>query len=297
MFEVINSNKRKTVFIVLLFVALLAAVIATIGYYNNVSPYFMVPVAIIISILMSIGTYYYSDSIVLKVSGARPADENEYKYLKDNLEGLCIAAGLKTVPKLYIIDDSAPNAFATGRNPENSIICVTSGLLEKLEMYEIEGVIAHELGHIRNYDILLSTIVTVMVGMIALLADWFLRSRLLGGDDDDDSAIGKILGVIGIVLIILSPFIAQLMQLALSRNREYLADATAIEFTRNPQGLINALIKISGDKEPLEVANKATANLYIANPFKERNEMTWLQRMFATHPPIEERVKALQNIH
>lgn len=298
MFEIIGKNKTITGFIVIMFVALVAAIIYAIGYISNIDMHFMVPIALIVSIVTSIGTYYYSDSIVLAVSGARPADDKEFKYIKDNLEGLCIAAGLKTIPRLYIIDDTAPNAFATGRNPENAIICLTTGLLDKLEMYELEGVIAHELGHIKNYDILLSTIVTVMVGMIALLADWFTRSMFWGGGDDEDSGGGNvILVVVGIILIILAPIIAQFMQFALSRNREYLADATAIEFTRNPNGLINALKKISDDREPLEAANKATANMYIINPFKEKDQMTWMQRMFSTHPPIQDRIRAIENIH
>ncbi len=298
MFEIVRKNKRITGFIVFMFIALIAVIVYSVGYVSSMDMYLMIPLALIISIITSIGTYYYSDRIVLAVSGARPADDKEFKYIKDNLEGLCIAAGLRTVPRLYIIDDSAPNAFATGRNPENAVICLTTGLLDKLEMYELEGVIAHELGHIKNYDILISTIATVMVGMIALLADWFTRT-MFWGRDDDDSGGGRnpFLLIIGILLIVLSPIIAQFMQLALSRNREYLADATAIEFTRNPNGLINALKKISDDKEPLEAANKATANMYIINPFKEREQMTWMQRMFATHPPIEDRINAIQNIH
>jgi heat shock protein HtpX len=303
MFEMIDTNKRKTFIIVFLFVALLTAIIATIGYYSGVEPYVIVPLAVIISIVSSIGTYYFSDSIVLAISSARPADEREYKYLHDNLQGLCIAAGISTIPRLYIIDDTAPNAFATGRNPEHSVICVTTGLLQKLDTYELEGVLAHELAHIKNYDILLSTVVTVLVGIATLLSDWFLRgffrSRRRESDRDsrNDGGIGAILALIGIVLLIISPFIAQLMKLALSRNREYLADATAIEFTRNPEGLANALIKISQDAEPLEAANKATANMYIVNPLKGEEFSGWLAGLYSTHPPIQDRVNEIRNIH
>lgn len=299
MFEVISKNKRITIIIVLMFIILLAGVIYAIGYYSNIDPYFMVPIALIFSIISSIGTYYYSDKIVLSISGARPATDNEYKYIQKNLEGLCLAAGLDTVPKLYVIDDSAPNAFATGRNPKNSVICLTTGLLEKLEMSEIEGVLAHELAHIKNYDILLSTVVTVLIGMITLLIDWFLRRGfyLRKRSRDGKGNINIIVAIIGLMLIIIAPIIAQLMRFALSRRRELLADATAVEFTRNPEGLINALLKISNDKEPLEAANKATANMYIVNPFKGEHKVSWLERLYSTHPPIEDRVKALRNIY
>lgn len=297
MFEVIDSNKRKTFIIVVLFVVLLSGVVIAIGYFNNIEPYFMLPIALILSIFTSIGTYYFSDSIILSISGARPADQREHKVLHDELEGLCIAAGLSNIPKLYVIDDSAPNAFATGRNPENSVICVTTGLLDKLDKYELEAVLAHELAHIKNYDILLSTIATVLVGTVTLLADWFTRSIFYGRRRGDRSKGNPILLIIGLILIILAPIIGQLLKMSLSRNREFLADATAVEFTRNPQNLIDALTKLTDDREPLEAANKATANMYIVSPFKGREEASWLERLYSTHPPIQERVDALKNIH
>lgn len=296
MFEIIDKNKRKTFFIIFIFVALISAIIVSLGYINNADPYFMVPAAVVFSVAASIGTYYFSDSIVLGISGARLADEREHKLIKNELEALCISAGLSTIPKLYVIDDTAPNAFATGRNPENSVICVTTGLLDKLDKYEIEAVLAHELAHIKNYDILLATVVTVFVGTITLLSDWFTRNSL-GSRRRSNNKGNAILVIIGVILIILAPIIGQLMKMALSRNREYLADATAIEFTRNPKGLIDALTKISGDREPLEAANKATANLYIASPFKGEDKISWLDKLYATHPPIEERIRALQNIY
>lgn len=300
MFEVVDTNKRKTIIIVGMFIVFLFAIILAVGYVYHMDPYFLVPMAAILSLITSVGSYYYSDSIVLSISRAVPADEMEFGHVYDILKGVCIAAGISKVPKLYIIYDTAPNAFATGRNPEHSVICVTSGILEKLNDYEIEGVLAHELSHIKNYDILLGTVVTVLVGMATLLADWFTRGMFWGRrdrDDDRDRGSNPVLLIIGIILIILAPLIAQLMKLALSRNREYLADATAIEFTRNPQGLIDALTKISQDREPLEEANKATANLYIVNPLKGEEAASWLEKLYSTHPPIEERIAALKNIH
>lgn len=300
MFEVIDSNKRRTIVIVGLFLVFLFAVILAVGYVYQMDLYFLVPMAAILSVITSVGSYYYSDSIVLSISRAVPADDIQFRHVYDILQGVCIAAGISKVPRLYIIYDTAPNAFATGRNPEHSVICVTSGILDKLSDYELEGVLAHELAHIKNYDILLGTVVTVLVGMSTLLADWFTRGMFRGRRGRDNGrgrGSNPILLIIGIVLILLAPMIAQIMKLALSRNREYLADATAIEFTRNPQGLIDALSKISQDREPLEQANKATANLYIVNPLKGEEAASWLEKLYSTHPPIEERITALKNIH
>jgi len=196
-----------------------------------------------------------------------------------------------------VIEDTAPNAFATGRDPKHAVVCVTTGLLKKLDRTELEGVVAHELSHIRNYDIRLMSLVTILVGMITLLADWFLRGVGFKSRDRESGNLGGILFLIGLVLIFLSPIIAQLMKLALARRREFLADASAVMLTRQPQGLMKALEKISADKEPLEVANKATAHLYITNPLKNRHDkIGWFANFFNTHPPVEERIKVLKTM-
>ena len=202
------------------------------------------------------------------------------------------------MPKLYVIEDTALNAFATGRDPKHGVICLTTGLLNKLNRTELEGVVAHEMSHIGNYDTRLMSIVTILVGMVTLLADWFLRGfGRRNSDEKGKGNLGAVLFLLGIVLVILSPIIAKLIQLALSRRREYLADASAVKLTRQPDGLANALAKIDQDKEPLEVANKATAHLYIANPLKNRHDkIGWFAGLFVTHPPIKERIKALKEM-
>lgn len=244
--------------------------------------------AVLFSSLMSIGSYWWSDKIVLSMSGAKEVTHDNARELYHLVENLCITAGLP-LPKIYIIEDSAPNAFATGRNPEHGVICVTTGILQKLEKSELEGVLAHELSHIGNRDILLSTVVVVLVGFIALIADWFQHWAFWGGDDDSDNN-NPLFMIVGILLSLLAPLAATLIQLAISRKREYLADASAALLTRHPEGLARALEKISADTEPLEAANRATAHLYIANPFKGGN----IAKLFSTHPPIEERVARLR---
>lgn len=252
--------------------------------------------AVIFSTLMSVGSYWYSDKIVLAISGAREIDHDSARELYHLVENLCITAGLP-VPKIYIIDDTAPNAFATGRDPEHAVIAVTTGILQKLDKTELEGVLAHELSHIGNRDILFSTIVVVLVGFITLLADWFWRASFFGGRRRDKEGGGAIF-IIAIVLTILAPIVATLMQLAISRKREFLADADGALLTRYPEGLARALEKISADTEPLEVANKATAHMYIVNPLKNNgNGRSWFANLFSTHPPIEERVAALRGMH
>lgn len=251
--------------------------------------------AVVFSVLMSVGSYWWSDRIVLSMSGAKEVSHDNARELYHLVENLCITAGLP-VPKIYIIEDSAMNAFATGRDPEHGVICFTTGILEKLDKIELEGVAAHELSHIGNRDILLSTVVVVLVGFVALLADWFQHWAFWGrgGDDEDNnSQFGIILMVVGILLSILAPIGATLMQLAISRKREFLADADGALLTRYPEGLASALEKISGDHEPLEAANRATAHLFIANPFKGKN----VARLFMTHPPIEERVAKLREMN
>jgi heat shock protein HtpX len=249
--------------------------------------------AVIFSIIMSFGSYWWSDKIVLAMSGAKELNHENNREIYHLVENLCITAGLP-LPKIYLIEDSAPNAFATGRDPEHGVICLTSGIIQKLEKAELEGVIAHELSHIGNRDILLSTVVVILVGFITLLADWFRHWAFFGGrgGDRDKGQLGVILMVAAIVLSILAPIAAILMQLAISRKREFLADASGALLTRYPDGLARALEKISADPGKLEAANRATAHLYIANPFKGKK----LTKFFLTHPPIEERVKALRGM-
>ena len=297
MYEQITANKVKSVFLVLFFLVLVFLVVWAFEQVTGWGEGGLV-LALIISLTMAIGGYYSSDKIVLAISRARPVSKEEYPYLYNTVEGLALAAGLPA-PRCYIIEDSAPNAFATGRNPEHSVICVTTGLLQKLNRLELEGVIAHEMSHIKNYDILLQTVAVVMVGIVALLSDWMLRSFWWGGGRKRDrekggSGAGLIFVTIGLVLAILSPLVAQLIQLAISRRREFLADANAAMLTRYPAGLASALRKLASDPEPLEVANKATAHLYIVNPLK--NVQGRVNKLFSTHPPIEERIAALEKM-
>lgn len=289
----VRKNKRKTFFIVSLFFLFVTLFIYFLGvlFFDNVI--FAVMLGLTVSILVSYNAYYYSDKIVLKLNKARVASKEEYLQLNYILEGLCIAANTP-IPKLYVMEDTALNAFATGRNPENAVICITTGLLNKLDKNELEGVIAHELAHIRNYDILLQTIVIVMVGFVVILSDAVTRSMFYGNNRDDDNKAGAIIAIIGIIFIILSPIFAELMKLAISRNREYLADAKAIELTRNKDGLISALRKLTDDTEVLEQANKSSSSLFIVNPLvKERKKKNSL---WSTHPTIDSRIERLQNI-
>ncbi|MBP6889572.1 MAG: M48 family metallopeptidase [Candidatus Moranbacteria bacterium] len=248
---------------------------------------------VLFSVFMSIGSYWWSDKIVLSMSGARLVEFEDNKELYRIVENLALTAGLPT-PKIYTIDDTAMNAFATGRNPEHGVICFTTGILTRLNRAELEGVAAHELSHIGNRDTLISTVVVILVGFVALLADWFRHWAFFGGnrDRESDSRLQIIFLVVALVLSILAPIAATLMQLAISRKREFLADASGVLLTRYPDGLASALQKISGDTEPLEAANRATASLYIANPFKGNK----VARLFMTHPPIEERIAALRGL-
>jgi len=294
MFEDIQKNKMKSWFIVLLFLVFISFIVYYICLALDLGTMSIV-IAMIFSIASTWGSYYYSDKIVLSLNKARPATEEENLRLVNILEALVVSSGLNTMPKLYIVEDSQANAFATGRNPENAVICVTTGLLDKLEYYELEGVIAHELAHIKNYDIRLSAVVSVMVGFVVILSDWFTRITFWGGsrDSDNDSKGNAIAMLIGLIFLILAPIFGKLMQLAISRKREFLADATAIEFTRNPDGLISALQKISGDSSELKVANKATENMYIVTPFRNKKKSS---NLWSTHPSIEDRVEALRNL-
>lgn len=302
-YEVQSANKVRSFLVVLFFAAfvtLATYILANaIGVYMGYEPGGLgfVGIALIISGISTFSSYYFSDKIVLGISGARPANSSEDGLFTSVSENVCIGAGLPK-PKLYVISDSAPNAFATGRDPDHAVICVTTGLLSKLTRTELEGVIAHELTHIKNYDMRLMSLVAVMVGLIALLADWFLRMSWhgRGSRDNDKNGLAALILVLGIIFAILSPIIAQLIQLAISRRREFMADAGGVTITRQPQGLISALTKISQDHEPLEAANKATAHLYIVNPFKKRSGrvVEKFASLFNTHPPISERIKALQ---
>ena len=294
MFEDIQKNKIKSWFIVFAFLLIISLIIYYICIALDLGP-ISIFIAMIFSITSTWGSYYYSDKIVLSLNKARPATKDENLKLVNILDALVVSSGLSTTPRLYVVEDAQPNAFATGRNPENAVICVTTGLLDKLEYYELEGVIAHELAHIKNYDIRLSAVVSVMVGFVVMLSDWFTRIAFWGGtrDRDDNSKGNGIVMIIGLIFLILSPIFGKLMQLAVSRKREYLADATAIQFTRNPDGLISALIKISDDPNQLKVANNATENMYIVNPFRTKKKSSSL---WSTHPSVEDRVEALRNL-
>lgn len=260
-------------------------------YYGT--PYILY-FAIIFSLLMNITSYWFSDKIVLKIAGAKEAKKEEYYNLYTIVENLSIASGLP-MPKVYVINDSAPNAFATGRNQKYAVVAVTTGLLEILEKNELEGVIAHELAHIKNKDILLQSVVVVLVGLIAIVSDIFIRSTFHGRGDRDSKG-GGILLIVGIVLMVLSPIIATIIQLAISRKREFLADSTGALITRYPEGLASALKKISTSDIPMKKANHATAHLYISDPFddvEEKKKTSFLHKLFMTHPPVEERIEAL----
>lgn len=296
MYEQISSNIwRSRLLIVLFFVMLLG-----IGYvfsraYND--PIIM-PLAIVFAVVSTVGSFYYSDKIVLATTGARPADKDEFPHYVNSVEGLAIAAGLPC-PRIYVMDDPAPNAFATGRDPDHAIICVTTGLLGMMNRVELEGVIAHEMSHIKNYDIRFMMLVAVIAGSIAMMADMFFRMRWfgVGRDRDDEEGGGQaqaIFMVVGLVLAILAPLSAMLVQAWISRNREYLADASGAMLTRYPDGLASALEKIAGDPNPLRSANKATAHLFIANPLKDIGGA--INGLFDTHPPIEQRVERLREM-
>lgn len=287
----VRNNKIKTCFIVTFFFILVALFVYFLSLWLFDDVLIAVIFGLTFSFISAFASYYNSDKIILSLNKARVATKSEYLQLNDILEGLCLATNLP-VPKLYVMEDTAMNAFATGRNPKHAVICVTTGLLDRLDKYELEGVLAHELSHIKNYDILLSTITIVMVGFIVILSDAFSRGFLRGSSDDDNKP--AILMFIGLIFIILSPIFANLMKLAISRNREYLADSSAVEITRNKEGLINALKKIDSDTEALEQANKSSASLFIINPLV--NERKKKDSLWSTHPNTLNRIERLQNI-
>ncbi len=289
-YDFIASNKRKTVLLIIVFTAL----IVTLGYvldevYGGGGV--IISIAVIYSVVTALIGYYSGDKVALRLSGAKEITEKDDPYVMRMVQNLCIATGT-TMPKVYVIDDPAINAFATGRDPAHSSIAVTTGAIEKLENEELEGVLAHELSHIRNYDIRVMTLVIVLVGTVVVISDLVFRSFLWGGGRRRDREGGGALMIIGLVLLILSPIIAQLIKLAVSRRREYLADASAALMTRYPDGLAKALEKISVQDLPMRRASGATAHLFISNPFRGKT----LAGLFSTHPPIESRIRALRNM-
>jgi heat shock protein HtpX len=299
LYEQIAANKRKTALLIFFFVALLFLVGLAFDFLLRGGVVGLVFVAIIV-IVGSVISYYNSDKVALAMSHAKPADPQEYARYHNLVEGLCIASGLPK-PRLYVIDDPAPNAFATGRNPKHAAVAVTTGLLEKMNRVELEGVLAHELSHIRNYDVLVMTLAVTMVGIIVLLSDFFLRAMFWSGgragrDNDNNNPLGPILAIFGFVLLIFAPLIAQLMQLAVSRRREYLADASGVQLTRYPPGLISALEKLKGDHTVIHSASKATAHLWIEEPLDTESGKahTRFNNLFSTHPPLDDRIKALE---
>lgn len=292
-YESSQKNIEKTILLIVGFIVFMIFFAYIIGGLVGDSTS-LVFFALVFSIISSFVSYYYSDSIVLTLSKAKLATKEEYFDYYTVVENISLGTGIP-MPKLYVIDDSAMNAFATGRDDKHSSVVATTGLLAKLDRSEIEGVMAHELSHIGNKDILLMSVVAVLVGTIVLIVDWVWRIRFYGGKSDDRNSSGLFL-LIAIVSAILAPIIAQVIKLAISRQREYLADATAVKFTRNPNGLISALSKLSQDTEKLEVANRATAHLYITNPFKKGGINKSINTLFSTHPPIEDRINRLSNM-
>jgi heat shock protein HtpX len=303
-YQQIGQNRRRSILLVIIVAAILAVLGFVIGFAmtgTTSGAVVALVIALALATLLSVGTYYGGDGLVLATSGAREVTEQEAPQLINIVRELAIAANIP-MPRVHIINDTAPNAFATGRDPEHASIAVTVGLLQKLDREELQGVIAHELAHVRNLDIRFTLLVGVLVGSIALLADFFLRFTFWGGlsggrGRDRDSGSGglqAIFLVLGLVLALLAPFFAALVQLAVSRQREYLADASSVELTRNPYGLERALAKIAMDKEPLEVANRATQHLYIVNPIKSLGERS--SGLFSTHPPLVDRINRLRQL-
>jgi heat shock protein HtpX len=296
-YQAIQANKNKSLLIVGLFVTFVVAAtyLMAVGLGYGLD---MVGLALIISGLMSFGSYWWSDKIILTISGAKPATKESHFDFYTVTENLVMSQRMP-MPRLYVIEDTAMNAFATGRDPEHAVICATTGLLSRLNRSEIEGVVAHELSHVQNYDIRLMSIVTVLVGLVALLSDWLLRFSFGSRkrDNEGGNQLQGILFVAGLLMAVVSPIVAQLIQLAISRRREFFADATGVGMTRNPAGLARALEKIAGDHEPLEAANKATAHLYISDPLKNTHgAIGMFANLFQTHPPVAERIKILKSL-
>lgn len=295
----ISANKWKTWLIMILFVVFITTVGYIISRATGYGSSFGV-LALILAIISSIGSYFYSDKLVLAASHAHPVSEKDNPELYHLLENLAMGDGLPK-PKLYIISDQSPNAFATGRDPEHAAVAVTQGLLDRLNRSELEGVLAHELSHVKNFDTRLMAVVAILVGFIAILADLFMRNLWFGGiggrdRENEGGQVQAIFMIIGIILAILAPIVATLIQLSISRKREFLADASGALLTRYPDALANALEKISQDPRPLHSASNATAHLFIVNPFKGKQAKAWFVSLFNTHPPAEERIKILRSM-
>ncbi|MEX0895690.1 MAG: M48 family metallopeptidase [Patescibacteria group bacterium] len=299
-YQLVAQNKRRSWYVMVGFIIFIVVVV----YVMSVGMGFgldLVGLALIVSGLLSFASYWWSDKIILSLSGARPASREEFFDYYTVTENI-VSGQRMPMPRLYVLDDASINAFATGRDPNHGVVVATTGLLARLERAEIEGVVAHELAHIKNYDIRLMSVVTILVGMVALLSDWFLRMSFFGGgqrsNDRGGGQLQIVFFILAIVLAILSPLIAQVIQLAISRKREFLADATGAGMTRNPAGLARALEKISSDDKPLKAASKASAHMYISNPLKNHSKdvIGWFAGLFRTHPPVEERIQALRGL-
>ncbi|KXK07916.1 MAG: hypothetical protein UZ21_OP11001000881 [Microgenomates bacterium OLB22] len=296
-YTIVRNNQLKTYFILALFAALFSAVFYAMGqYYGNPNGFFLL--GFLISVGTSVSSYFWSDKLVLGMTGAKPADKKDYFDLYTVTENLALAAGLP-MPKLYVIQDDMPNAFATGRDAKHAVVAATTGLLQRLDRSDIEGVIAHELSHIKHKDMLLSTILAVLVGALVYAIDFLSRSMMWGGRRDEDNKGSALWGVLMIILIIVTPLLASLIQMAVSRKREYMADAGGVLLTRNPDGLADALEKIAAYPQPMQHGSNATAHLFFANPFKtdaSQKAARWMANLFSTHPPIEERVRILRSM-
>jgi heat shock protein HtpX len=300
LYDQIASNKRRSALLITAFVVL---VFLVAWAFNEVLGYGVAGliVALAVTLVTSFAAYWKSDAVALAMSHAKPADPTQYARLHNLVEGLCIAAGLPK-PRVYVIDDIAPNAFATGRNPQHAAVAVTTGLLEKMNRVELEGVLAHELSHVKNYDILVSTLAVTMVGIVALMSDWGLRTIFWGGGrrrNNESAGPQAIFALLGFALLIFTPIAARLMQFAVSRRREALADVSGVSLTRYPPGLISALEKLKEDQTVVHSGSRATAHLWIEAPVARRPEegrMAWLGRLFDTHPPLDERIEALREL-
>lgn len=293
-YSLIAQNKSKTILIMIVFIIIFT------GFFYLIGKYFETPgaylfIGLIISLFSTFTSYFYSDKIILFTTKAKPASKKEFFDFYTTTENLSLAAGLP-MPKLYVIEDSSPNAFATGRDQKHAVVCVTTGLLKTLDRSDIEGVISHELSHIKNYDILISSIIAVLVGTIAIISDWLMRSLWWGRSGDDDNQSRNPIMLFAFILsIIITPIVATLIQLSISRKREFLADASGVLITRNPEGLASALEKISSYPSMKNVS-PSVAHLFISNPLKNKKRSSWLLNLFSTHPPIEERIKILRSM-